>query len=107
VTKPRSRLITGHWFREGPGLPDGSGGYWICGICGQHRGDHLQAEGHWQQPLHPFVPLVNYRLSYCRTCGRHHRHTTHTPWTWDQLEQPGPARSAMTALRAAETAKEN
>lgn len=81
----RPPLITDHWFREGPGLPDGSDGYWICGRCGQHRGDHLQAEGHWLKPLHPFVGLVNYRPSYCRTCGRHHRHTTHTPWTWEQL----------------------
>jgi len=81
----RPPLITDHWFREGPVQPDGSDGYWICDRCGQHRGDHLQVEGHWLKPLHTFVPLVNYRPSYCRTCGRNHRHTTHTPWLWEQL----------------------
>lgn len=84
-------LISDHWFREGPVQPDGSDGYWICDYrgCGQHRGDHLQAEGAWLKPLHPFVSLVNYRPKYCRTCGRHHRHTTHTPWTWQQLTPNG------------------
>lgn len=83
----RPPLITDHWFREGPVLPDGSDGYWICDRCGQHRGDHLQAEGSWLKPLHPFVPLVNYRPSYCRTCGRERRHTTHTPWLKEQYER--------------------
>jgi hypothetical protein len=81
----RPPLITDHWHREGPIQPDGSDGYWICAICGQHRGDHLQAEGAWLKPLHPFVSLVNYRPKHCRTCGREWRHTTHTPWTWEQL----------------------
>lgn len=86
----RPPLITDHWFRAGPVRPDGTDGYWICDYqgCGQHRGDHLQAEGHWRKPLHTFVPLANYRPSYCQTCGRERRHTTHTPWTWEQLAQP-------------------
>jgi hypothetical protein len=106
VTKPPPRVITGHWFREGPGLPDGSDGYWICGICGQHRGDHVQAEGQWLLPLHSFVPQ-RHSPSRCKPCGRRRRHTAHVPWTWAQLEQPDPEDSVMTAVRAAETTKED
>lgn len=88
----RLPLITDHWHRPGPVNADGTDGYWICNYrdCGQHRGDHLQAEGHWLKPLHAFVPLVNYRPRYCKACGREWRHTTHTPWTWEQLA-PNPA----------------
>ncbi|MFF6866687.1 hypothetical protein [Streptomyces ardesiacus] len=85
----RTPLITDHWFREGPVQPDGSDGYWICGRCGQHRGDHLQAEGDWRKPLHTVVPM-RIRPSHCKACGRHHRHTTHTPWTWEQLAPRTP-----------------
>lgn len=84
----RPPLITDHWHREGPIQPDGSDGYWICDICGQHRGDHLQVEGHWRKQLHTFTPQARWRPTHCRTCGRHHRHTTHTPWTWEQLTRP-------------------
>lgn len=79
-------LVTGHWFRAGPVQPDGSDGYWICDYrrCGGHRGYHLQAEGHWLLPLHPFVRTRNFP-SHCRTCGRRRCHTTHTPWRWDDL----------------------
>ncbi|MBH0246606.1 hypothetical protein I3W98_33135 [Streptomyces cavourensis] len=80
----RRDLIADHWFREGPMRPDGSDGYWICDRCGQHRGDHLQAEGDWRKPLHVVVPM-RVRPSHCKACGRHHRHTTHIPWTWEQL----------------------
>lgn len=81
----RPPLITDHWFREGPVHPDGSDGYWICDRCGQHRGDHLQAEGHWRLPLHSFVKMRT-RRKHCKACGREWRHTTHTPWLWEQLE---------------------
>lgn len=79
-------VITGHWFREGPGLPDGSDGYWICGYkgCGQHRGHHVQAEGQWLLPLHAFVPK-RHAPSVCKPCGRRRRHTVHAPLMWDQL----------------------
>jgi hypothetical protein len=83
----RPPLITDHWFREGPINPDGTDGYWICERCGQHRGDHLQAQGQWLLPLHTFAPQ-RIRPSHCKPCGRERRHTTHTPWTWDQLGQP-------------------
>ncbi|MFE0207038.1 hypothetical protein [Streptomyces sp. NPDC058985] len=93
MTGPNTRppLITDHWFREGPVQPDGSDGYWICGYqgCGQHRGDHLQAEGDWLKPLHPVVPM-RIRPSHCKACGRHHRHTTHVPWRWEQLTPSAP-----------------
>lgn len=73
-------MITSHWFREGPVQPEG---YWICDYdgCGQHRGHHLQAEGQWLLPTHTFEPS-RIRRSHCKPCGRHSRHTTHTPWTW-------------------------
>jgi hypothetical protein len=89
VVATRPPLITAHWFREGPVRPDGSDGYWICGFngCGQHRGDHVQAEGQWLLPLHAFVPQ-RHAPSRCKPCGRHRRHTAHTPWTLP--EQPGP-----------------
>jgi hypothetical protein len=82
----RPALITDHWFREGPVQRDGSDGYWICGYqgCGQHRGYHLQAESDWTKPLHTFVKM-QIRPKHCKACGREWRHTTHTPWTWDQL----------------------
>lgn len=82
---PRPPLITAHWFREGPVQPDGSDGYWICDRCGQHRGDHLQAEGHWLLPLHTFVPKRHWP-SHCKPCGRHRRHTVHTPWMMPEPE---------------------
>lgn len=77
-------LITDHWFREGSVKPDGSDGYWICGLCGGHRGNHVQAEGQWTKPLHAFVPQ---RINpvRCKPCGRHWMHTTHTPWMWSQI----------------------
>lgn len=94
----RPPLITDHWFREGPVNPDGSDGYWICDRCGQHRGDHLQAEGHWLKPLHSFTPQAHWRPTHCKTCGRERRHTTHTPWTWAQLAPPtGPAKKEQPA----------
>jgi hypothetical protein len=81
----RPPLITEHWFRPGPVNPDGSDGYWICDRCGQHRGDHLQAEGHWLKPLHSFV-TTRIRPKHCKACGQEWRHPTHTPCTWEQLE---------------------
>lgn len=79
------RLITDHWFCEGVTQVDGSDGYWICRICDEHRGDHLQAEGQWLLPLHQFVPQ-RIRPTHCKPCGRELRHTTHTPWRWEDLE---------------------
>jgi hypothetical protein len=87
----RPPLVTDHWFREGPGLPDGSDGYWICGICGGHRGDHVQAEGAWRKPLHAFVLQRNFP-SHCRTCGRRRRHTVHAPLWWATVKTPAPTR---------------
>lgn len=84
----RPPLITDHWFRERPVRADGSDGYWICDRCGQHRGDHLQAEGHWRLPFHGFTPQ-RIRPTQCKRCGRRQRHTTHTPWLWEQLEANG------------------
>lgn len=81
----RPPLIADPWFREGPVQPDGSDGYWICDRGGQHRGDHLQAEGDWRKPLHAVVPM-RVRPSHCKACGRERRHTTHTPWKREQLE---------------------
>lgn len=87
----RPRLITTHWFREGPVQPEG---YWICGFngCGRHRADHVQAEGQWTAPLHAFAPQ-RIRPSRCKPCGRHRRHTMHTPLMWAALEQPDPRSS--------------
>lgn len=85
----RPPLITDHWHRPGPVLPDGSDGYWICTLCGGHRGDHVQVEGHWLLPPHAFVPQADWRPKHCRVCGRLWRHTTHTPWLWEQLERAG------------------
>lgn len=82
-------LIRDHWHRAGPVNPDGTDGYWICVICGGHRGYHLQAEGAWLLPLHP-VRTMRTRPNHCRTCGRHHSHTTHTPWLWSQLDPKHP-----------------
>lgn len=84
---PEPALITGHWFREGPVQPDGSDGYWICGRCGGHRGYHVQAEGDWRKPLHPFKAMRNFP-SQCKPCGRKRRHTAHAPLWWDQLTRP-------------------
>lgn len=84
---PRPPLITDHWFQEGPTQPEG---YWICGYrnCGQHRGDHRQAEGQWLATTHPFKPQ-RIAPSRCYTCGYHRLQTRHFPWRWDQY----PSRS--------------
>lgn len=89
LTVPRrspwaDELITDHWFREGPVRPDGTDGYWICGLCGGHRGRHVEAEGDWRKPLHRFTPMRNFP-SQCKPCGRKRWHTTHLPLWWDQL----------------------
>lgn len=89
-------LITDHWFREGPPSSDGTDGYWICGLCGGHRGCHVQVEGAWLKALHPFTPMRNFP-SQCKPCGRKRRHTTHAPLWWDHLTNPArqtPARDA-------------
>lgn len=83
-------LIADHWFREGPPSWDGSDGYWICGLCGGHRGYHVQAEGDWRQRLHVFVPQRNSPVR-CKPCGRRRRHTTHAPLWWDELTSCTPA----------------
>lgn len=82
---PRTdELITDHWFREGPARPHGFDGYWICGLCGGHRGYHVQAEGDWRKSLHVFVPQRNSPVR-CKPCGRRRRHSTHAPLWWDQV----------------------
>jgi len=84
----RARLITTHWFREGP---DWSSGYWICDFqgCGQHRADHAQAEGEWRAAVHLFTPQRTAPFR-CRTCGYHRRHTRHVAWLWDHYTAPTP-----------------
>lgn len=82
-------MITDHWHRSGPVRPDGSDGYWICAYngCGQHRGDHVQAEGEWMNPLYPLHQFVakNHQPSHCKPCGRRRRHTLHMPLFWADL----------------------